>query len=127
MSNRKIRGRTVASAAVVAAAVGVAGFAFTAANTVPNTKAGDGAGTITGFVASSVHYTLNSTNPRNMDSVSFTLDSTPIAGSTIRAQVVDGGTWYACTNTLADVTCDTTVGTQATVVSTNQLRVVVAQ
>jgi hypothetical protein len=127
MSNRKIRGRTVASAAVVAAAVGIAGFAFTASNTVPNTKAGDGAGTITGFVASSVHYTLNSTNPRNMDAVSFTLDSAPIAGSTIRAQVVDGGTWYACTNTAADVTCDTTVGTQATVVSTNQLRVVVAQ
>ena len=127
MSNRKIRGRTVASAAVVAAAVGIAGFAFTAANTVPATKAGDGAGAITGYVASSVHYTLNSTNPRNMDAVEFTLDSAPIAGSTIRAQVVDGGTWYACTNDAADVTCDTTVGTQATVVSTNQLRVVVAQ
>jgi hypothetical protein len=127
MSNRKIRGRTVASAAVVAAAAGIAGFAFTASNTVPDTKAGDGVGTISGFVASSVHYTLNSTNPRNMDAVSFTLDSAPIAGSTIRAQVVDGGTWYACTNTGTAVTCDTTVGTQATVVSTDKLRVVVAQ
>lgn len=127
MSNRTIRGRTIASAAVVAGAVGVAGFAFTASNTVPATKAGDGAGAITGFVASSVHYTLNTTNPRNMDAVAFTLDSAPIAGSTIRAQVDDGGTWYACTNTGTSVTCDTTVGTQATVVDADQLRVVVAQ
>ena len=88
MSNRKLRGRAVASAAVVAAAVGVAGFAFTASNTVPDTKAGDGSGTITGFVVSSVHYTLNGTDPDLADAVSFTLDSAPVAGSTLRAQLV---------------------------------------
>ena len=126
MSNRKIRGRTVASAAVVAAAVGIAGFAFTASNTVPDTKAGDGAGAITGFDVTSVHYTLNGTNPRNADAVAFTLDSAPIAGSTIRAQLVDGGSWYSCTNTGTAVTCATT-SPQATVVSADQRRVVVAQ
>ena len=125
MSNRKIRGRTVASAAVVAAAVGIAGFAFTASNTVPATKAGDGAGAITGFVASSVHYTLNA-DPTKMDQIAFTLDSAPIAGSTIRAQVVDGGSWYSCSNTGTAVTCNTT-SPQAMVGPTDQLRVVVAQ
>ena len=126
MSNRKIRGRTVASAAIIAAAVGVAGFAFTASNTVPATKAGDGSGAITGFVVSSVHYTLNGTDPDLADAVSFTLDSAPIAGSTLRAQLVTSGAWYTCTNTGTAVSCPTT-SPQATVVSANNLRVVVAQ
>ena len=126
MSNRKLRGRTVASAAVVAAAVGIAGFAFTASNTVPATKAGDGAGAITGYVVSSVDYALNGTDPTNIDSVVFNLDSTPAATSTIKVQLVTGGAWYACSNVAAVVTCDTTVGTQATALAANSLRVVVA-
>jgi hypothetical protein len=114
------------SAAAVAGVVAIGGYAFTASNTVPTTKAGDGQNTITGYVASSVHYTLNS-DPTKMDAVAFTLDSAPVSGGTIQAQVVDGGTWYTCTNTGTAVTCDTTVGTQATVKPTDQLRVVVAQ
>src|SRR5688500_16433350 len=127
MSNRKIRGRTVASAAVVAAAVGIAGFAFTASNTVPATKAGDGAGAITGFVVSSVHYELNATDPTTADAVTFTLDSAPIAGSTIEVQLdTPSGAWYSCTNTGTAVDC-AAAAPAATVVAADQLRVVVAQ
>jgi hypothetical protein len=104
----------------------VAGFAFTASNTVPDTKAGDGSGTITGFVVSSVHYTLNDDDPDLADAVSFTLDSAPIAGSTLQAQLVANGAWYTCTNTGTAVSCPTT-SPQATVVSADNLRVVVAQ
>ena len=86
---------------------------------------GDGSGAITGYVASSVHYTLNA-NPANIDAVGFTLDSTPVAGSTLKAQLVTGGTWYTCTNVLAVVTCNTTVGTQATTLAADNLRVVIA-
>ena len=125
MSNRKLRGRTVASAAVVAAAVGIAGFAFTASNTVPATKAGDGVGGITGYTISAVDYTLDTTNPRMIDEVRFNLNSTPASTSEIRVQL--DSAWYTCTNVAAAVTCDTDTATSsATVESATELRVVVA-
>ncbi len=120
---KKFRGRAILGSVVVAGAIGVAGFAFTASNTVPATKAGDGSGAVTGYVASSVHYVLNAAVPTNADSLTFNLDSTPIAGSTIRTKV--GGNWYTCTNVLAAITCPTT-SPQATIVSMTTLEVVVA-
>ena len=113
-------------AAAVALAMVGAGYAYTASNTVPNTNAGDGAGTITGYVVSSVKYNLNASNPQNLDSVTFNLDSTPAAGSTLKAQLASSGSWYSCTNVAAAVTCATT-SPQATVAAATQLRVVVAQ
>jgi hypothetical protein len=120
---KKFRGRAILGSAVAVGAVGVAGFAFTASNTVPNTKAGDGTGTVTGYVVSSVHYGLNGTDPTKADSVTFNLDSTPIGGSTIKTKV--DGNWYTCTNVAAAVTCATT-SPQATVQPITSLEVVVA-
>ena len=77
------RTRRLAAVAIIAV-VALAGFGFAASNTVPGSKAGDGAGAITGYVVSTVHYNLNAANPRNIDSVTFALDSAPVAGSTIR-------------------------------------------
>lgn len=101
-------------------------YAMTAANTVPASQAGDGAGAVSGFVLSSVHYNLNATNPGDVDSVTFTLDSAPPAGSTLKAQLDPAGSWYSCTNVGTAVTCDTTAP-QATVLAATQLRVVIAQ
>ena len=113
---------SVVLAAIIAAGV----YGFTAANTVPASKAGDGSGAVSGYTVSSVHYGLNSSDPTNIDEVTFDLDSTPIAGSTIRIKLVAAGsTWYSCTNAAASVTCDTT-SPQATVLSADELRVVVA-
>ena len=105
---------------VVLAATGA--YIFTASNTVPNTNAGAGSGTITGYTISGVAYNLNSTDPNNIDSVDFTI--APTTAGTVKIQVVNGGTWYDCTNTTGSVTCDTTVGIQATVTPANQLTVV---
>jgi len=113
-------------AVAVAVAMVGAGYAYTASSTVPNTNAGDGAGTISGYVVSSVKYNLNASNPQNIDSVTFNLDSTPVAGSTLKAQLAAAGSWYTCTNVAAAVTC-TTTSPQATVAAATQLRVVVAQ
>ena len=113
------------AAAVALAFIG-AGYAYTASSTVPNTNAGDGAGTISGYVVSTVKYNLNSSNPQNIDSVTFNLDSTPVSGSTIKMQLATAGSWYSCTNVAAAVTC-TTTSPQATVVAATNLRVVVAQ
>lgn len=102
-------------------------FAYTAANTVPASKAGDGSGAITGFTVSSVHYQLDGTDPTQIDAVTFDLDSAPAGGSTIKIQADSvAGVWYSCTNVVTAVTCDTTVGTQLTVAAADNLRVVVA-
>ena len=122
---RSAIGRWTAVLALTAALVaGV--YAFTAANTVPASKAGDGSGAISGCVLSSVHYNLNASSPQNIDSVTFNLDSTPTSGSTIKAQLDAAGSWYTCTNVAAAVTC-TTTSPQATVAAATQLRVVIAQ
>ena len=117
------RSRMLIGGAVVAGVMAVGGYAFTASNTVPTSKAGDGQAAISGYVLSSVNYDLNATDPTKMDAVTFTLNSTPAAGSTIKAQVVDGGTWYDCLSSGANVTCDTT---GEDVKPADQLRVIVA-
>ena len=105
---------------VVLAATGA--YVFTASNTVPNTNAGAGSGTISGYTITGVAYNLNSSVPTNIDSVTFTI--APTTAGTVKIQVVNGGTWYTCTNSSGSVSCDTTVGTQATVAPANQLTVV---
>lgn len=79
------------SVAGVAAIIAAAVFAFTASNTVPASKAGEGTGTITGYVVDTVHYTLNAADPSKVDSVTFNLDTAPVAGGTIKAQLVTAG------------------------------------
>ena len=108
-------------------ALTVVSYAFAAANTVPATKAGDGAGAITGFTISNVVYTLNAANPPDLDQVAFDLDSIPPVGSNLRIKLVSAGaTWYVCVNVGAAVTCDTTAP-QATTLAADELRVVIAQ
>jgi hypothetical protein len=113
----------ITAVTLMAGAIVAGSYAFTAANTVPNSKAGDGSGNVTGYVVSSIHYNLNSTSPQNIDSVTFTVDSTPVAGSTIK--VVTGGNTYSCTNATTTVTCNTT-SPVLSVSSVTTLRVIIA-
>lgn len=122
MRLRRKRNRYLAAAAI-AAVVAPAAYAFTAANTVPSSSAGSGSGAISGYTVSAVAYTLNASNPQNVDQVAFTISPTT---GTVKVQVVSGGSWYACTNTAGSVTCATT-SPQATAAAVNQLTVVAAQ
>lgn len=110
-------------AVLLAAIVAVGAYAFTNSNTVPASHAGSGSGAISGYTVSNISYTPDATTPTNLDAVSFTLDA---AAKTVKAQVDSvAGTWYACTNTSGNSwSCDTTVGTPATVKPTDQLTVV---
>lgn len=108
-------------------------FALTASNTVPTSRAGDGAETITGYTASSVAYTLNSTSPDSIDQVAFNLDATSgtySPPSTVEIKLVASGSdWYSCTvdgtdNTLW--TCATT-SPQAAVETSDELQIVAAE
>lgn len=109
-----------------AAMIGIV-MASTASNTVPDSKAGEGQGTITGYDISTVHYQLNATDPSKIDAVTFKLDSAPIVGSTIKVKVGSTSTaWYNCTTVTTAATCATT-SPAASVAAANELKVVVAQ
>lgn len=102
-------------------------LAFTAANTVPDTRAGVGEGDITGYVVTSVHYDLSSSDPTKIDAVSFQLQEAPPPGSSVQIRLVStGSTWYECSFAGTSVTCDTTSPT-ADVLAADQLTVVTAQ
>jgi hypothetical protein len=118
-SKRKLVGSLVAAIAVC---VAVAGYAFTASNTVPDASLGQGANVISGYAITGISYNQNATNPGNIDSVSFTI--TPAAAGTVTVQLASGGAWYTCTNTLGSVSCATTSPTQATAGAANSLTVV---
>jgi hypothetical protein len=93
-------------------------YAMAAANTVTVSKAGDGAGVVSGYAVSSVHYILDTTDPSKIASVTFILDA---VATDIKVQLVStSGAWYPCTYG-ATVTCTTT---GALVTAANTLRVV---
>ena len=99
----------------VAVLIAVGAYAFTASNTVPASNAGAGAGVVSGYTVSSLHYTLDATTPSNIDSLTFVIAPVvPSAGAgkvTISAALSTGGpTTYTCTTdtTGANVTCATT-------------------
>ena len=103
----------------VIVALSAAAYAFAASNTVPDTRAGDGSGTVSGYTVTSVAYTLNASDPSTLDSVSFDLGS---AATQVEAQLVAAGTWYSCTLDTGTVwECDTTGLAVSTI---DQLRVV---
>jgi hypothetical protein len=101
--------------AVIAVLIAVGAYALTASNTVPATTAGAGAGLVSGYTVSSLHYNLNATTPANIDSLTFVIapvvPSTSAGKVTISAALSTGGpTPYTCTTdtTGANVTCATT-------------------
>ena len=89
---KRINGRSrIIGILVVAAALATGAYAFTATNTVPDSNAGSGAGTISGYTVSAVAYQLDATTPSDIESVTFTLNA---AATTVKAKVVSGSTTY---------------------------------
>jgi len=108
-------------AVVAILAIAAASYAFAAANTVPDTLAGDGTGDVSGYTVTDVVYNLNATNPNTLDSVAFDLGA---AAAQVQVQLVASGSWYGCTLDSGTVwECDTT---GLAVSSIDQLRVVAA-
>jgi hypothetical protein len=120
-------------AVLAVALIGGGVYAFTASNTVPATTAGSGAGVVSGYTVTNIHYALNATTPVNVDSLTFTI--TPAVPSTSSGKVViqaalstGGPTSYTCTTdtTGALVTCITTTP-QLTAALLTGITVVAAQ
>jgi hypothetical protein len=81
---------------IVAAGV----YAFAAANVVPESGAGDGTGTISGYTVTNVTYDTNDDgDPATLDEVTFDIAATASAGAPTEVFVeVDAGTdnWFSC-------------------------------
>jgi len=98
--------------------------AYAASNTVNVSTAGDGAGNISGYTISDVHYTLD-TDPQNIASVRFTTSPAVPSGSTVKIQLATSGSWYdTCSGQGSTSISCTTSG--ATVNSANSLHIVIA-
>jgi hypothetical protein len=123
--NRKLRFLVIF---VLVAILAASTYAFAAANTVPASKAGDGSGAISGYTVSAIHYALNALNPGTIDTVTFTLDTAPAVGSTLKIKLVAAGsTWYTCTWVATAVTCNNGSTLGAPVSTADNLQVVIAQ
>ncbi len=110
---------TLVVAAIALFAVGSA--AFTAANTTPGSSAGDDtAGVISGFTISGITYTLDTTDPTNIDTVAFTAQAAhagpwPAALGTKLGRFTTTAThWFVCTDDAGGVAAGTYVVTCTT-------------
>ena len=116
------RKRHVALLVLLLLFVGTAAYAFTASNTVPPTRAGDGSNTISGYIVSNVDYNLEAANPANIDSLEFDLDA---AAGTVKAKVLSSAAYTDCTGGPTHFTCD--FSPNPTVLSADQLSVIAVQ
>ncbi len=111
---------------VLALVLAVVSFAFANTNTVPNSVAGDGSGTISGVTVSNIHYTL-SANFVNITAVNFDVAPAMVDPTTATVRVsFDGGTTWSNACTSADGTAWACTITPVTVLSATNLRVVTA-
>lgn len=121
------------TALAAAAAVAVAGTAFTASLTPPSTNVASGATVIGGYTIGTVSYTLNGSTPSNIDAIVFTVTTagSPAAPTAAKARGDADGIFYDCGTPTGSgpwtFTCDTTVGTQLTVPNADNLTLVVTQ
>jgi hypothetical protein len=105
------------------------GFGFAAQNTVDESSAGDGWAEISGYNVTNVQYTLNNTNPQNLDNVKFNISGGHGKPGTVKAKLVqNSSTWFDCTSSSTSApyayTCTTT---GVSVQNANELRVIAAQ
>ncbi len=127
---RRVNLRLLVVLAVIAI-MATAAYGFAASNKFDTNKggtAGDGAGKISGYTVSNVHYTMNTGNPALITSAAFHLDS-DATSATVRFADSSGtfGNVYSCSPTSGptpsqDWTCDVSAGA-ITVSSVSQIDV----
>ena len=115
---------------IVAGVVAAGSYAFTASNSVDSAPAGMGeSSAFSGYHASTVHWTLQTSDPSKIDAVDFYLS--PVTSATSVYAGADNGTTISWTNTCTLIgtissnsghySCN--FGTDPTVLSTTKLAV----
>jgi hypothetical protein len=106
---------------VVAVALATGAYAFTATNTVPASSAGSGSGTISGYTVSGIAYTLNATTPTDIDSMTFTLNS---SATTVKTKIVSGSTTYTTCSIAGGVNVTCNFAPDIAITTADQLSVI---
>ncbi len=108
---------------VLAVVLSAATYGFAAANTVDASLAGEGEGDITGYIVNNIHYSLDSSNPGQFGTVTFTLNA---SASNVYAGIGSGLTIeymdIPCTGGPLDFSCDLT-GVSISVAAADALHV----
>lgn len=109
MKNIKMRTRLMILLAL-AVVLSAATYGFADANTVPDGQAGEGQGSISGYIVSNVVYALDSSDPTQFASVSFTLNGN---ASDVYAGIGTGSLtyWVNCGGGPTNFVCDLTGST----------------
>lgn len=90
--------RRTIPAVMIAVLVGGSSYTLTAANTVPATKAGSGAGAVTGYTVTDEKYTIDVlNNPRQLLSSTLNLAGNVPSTTSVRVRFRAAGSWYSCT------------------------------
>jgi hypothetical protein len=90
-----------------------------------DTYAGEGLSDTLPYNVGDPVYTLNAGNPSNIDQVTFTLDA-PATSVMVKFDSTNPN-FYTCTYAAGTVTCNTTLGTQLTVLGADQFEVIAVQ
>ena len=107
--------------------LGSAAYGLAAANDVPETGAGEGSGTVSGYDISNVDYTLLSTDPTKVESISIDVAPTSTANAATSVQItVDGGTtWVTCTGPTTNTwACAFTAESEPSIADITSLQVI---
>jgi len=105
-------------------------YGFAAANTVPETGAGDGSGTVSGYTISNVSWTLLTADPSSLDGVDLDVAATAGAGAAADVRItVDGGTnWVICSGPSGSTwSCSFGAGSEPSVTAVTALQVVAVE
>ena len=99
MSIKNIFRPRVLTAIALILLLAVVAFGYAAANIVPETGAGDGTGTVSGYTITNIGYTLLTSDPSKVDELTLDVAATTGAGDATDVRItVDGGTsWVTCT------------------------------
>ena len=116
--------------ALIILTLGVVAYGYAAANVVPESGAGDGTGTVSGYTISNIDYTLLETDPTKVASVALDVAATGGAGAPneVKITVDSGTTWVACTGPVTNTwTCTFTSSSEPSVSAIEDLQVVAAE
>ena len=119
------RPRTILAVGLLTAVLAAGAYAFTASNTVPSSNAGSGSGTVSGYTATNLTYTLTAADPNTIDTLTF--DIAPTTTSVVKVKAGSAGTWKTCANSSGTITCDYSAAPIAVGAVLDQITVVAVQ
>ena len=128
MSISKLFRPRILAVSIMVLVLAVVAFGYAAANVVPESGAGDGTGTVSGYTITNIAYTLDATDPSTVASLALDVAATSGAGDAtdVRITVDSGTTWITCTGPVTGTwTC--TFGTKPGVAAISDLQVVAAE